>query len=417
MKHLYIKQVQKDDKVFNPLVDEILYIGWGSGIPSNFEWYDFDIDSHYPWNNTTNTWLMEAQLPTAVYPTWNPSDPWNILALTNQTAIQLFIDTYIINEHNSSFWQWLVVGDIIYISNPNNTATLRVKPWTDLTRKFVFDNTFGSFGNDKFQANIPTANVPWGWEDLYKSKIYWLWSLPTPQITQLAWSDIQIIKEKSWHDVRLHKAPIVVVQDLSPSQIAQWVKLAFGYYRASKSRSNKFRGNWYKAWYVWPSHFVAWVCPNDWSNTRGGIHSDWLDKIAQYDITNHGQVIDFWQSLSNRVVFDDLTYRDNFWNNQLITVAIQPRRKKASRNYLSGKYHYSTRYAPLYFVARYEFKQPDWTRQSGPESKIFSMVHLHHPFIYDPIASATFWVACWQINPLFIIEDMVVFNSTSRLPA
>jgi len=48
--------------------------------------------------------------------------------MTNQSAIQSFINTYVIPEHNNSYGQNLIAGDIVYIVNADNTATLRVKP-------------------------------------------------------------------------------------------------------------------------------------------------------------------------------------------------------------------------------------------------------------------------------------------------
>ncbi len=121
-------------------------------------WFDFDfVSTYWVWYNATNITNWTAQMPWwDVYHNWVDSSQQDLLS--NTVAMQAFIDNYVIPQHNTYIWQWLVIWDILRVVNPNNTITLRVKPWTDISRPFIFDNAWWQ-GNLKLTADVRTNNV------------------------------------------------------------------------------------------------------------------------------------------------------------------------------------------------------------------------------------------------------------------
>lgn len=136
--------------------DRFYVVSTGGLPPIGFEGFDFDFLNEYGTGfDATNITSGEAQFPSGQI-FHNGVDNTQQDLLNDVAAMQLFIDTYVIPTHNLNYGQGLVVGDIQWQLNPDNSVTLWVKAGTDLTWRFVFDNS-GGFGNNKFNATIPTS--------------------------------------------------------------------------------------------------------------------------------------------------------------------------------------------------------------------------------------------------------------------
>ena len=248
------------------------------------------------------------------------------------------------------------------------------------------------------------------------------WQLPTPKIRlekprfpkSIEYMHDNVV---AWN-YKLYWYPEVVTQDIPDSLIAQWVRLAFGYYRLSKTWQKRSRHKKYAR----PSHWVNWQALS--GATRWGWHFFNLDPLAwdrpsKRDVVSNGQVIPFWEWLHNRFT-DNIAckYRDAGWLIHPLTI-IWPRRaqrrQQATQDSPSSKYFNTSHYSPFRIVCRYEYQIAPWKWIAWPISDKLCIVYKVPPFSRNDISSVSIGKECCDINLLRNPSEFIAYIEKSKI--
>jgi hypothetical protein len=286
-----------------------------------------------------------------------------------------------------------------------------ITPWIESNiSNWLFIKNVDTLLNDPFKKN---SNSVWsGW-----------WWLPAP-IIRLRPKNINsatIMDYEDNEDIDVYSPPTIVTQDLTQEQLDMWVRVEFLYYRTWKRPTKKgANANANKAWFVHPTltnlDGTAVFTHTDfrsWKHNWVGMY-----RPSEFEVLRNQQKIPLYEALNGRLRFGTIAYRNTDWNviRDEVHVFAPIRRRSKYQDSVSDGVHYSPILAPLYFTARYAIRMSNNKWISWPIGNIISLAPKVHPFLYDPVSSATNSKQCAIINTRYNPRSYKCFMETSRLP-
>ena len=248
--------------------------------------------------------------------------------------------------------------------------------------------------------------------------------------------------------VFIHKAPIVIAEDISSEVLANYQvfvemvhykrkntkytagrKKRSGYVVESDLYFNPTR-TWRAAWPAnfWNRNDSRHVTPQH----QGSIFSPGVEVSINrpnwYEVTAQNQSIPVWEYLNSRYYERTVEYRDT--TNTVVSLdTIIPvyGSKSPSKDSPTSRFAYSPLYTPLYVAFRYIVWNPNGGGTnpntelpygeilSGPLSRVVKISHQQFPFNYDYTASSYYGVPCANISALYDKWHLQCFFET-RLP-
>jgi len=386
------------------------YVLWRQFPEMIFNGDPFDIAINIDWTSTvtdtsTASWLTTHQwlLPRvqSVLDTWASGVNSNIIQIWNHWYITIENDgTYPdqLEDIHIRVGQW--VNDII---------------WSQPYTNYAIPSNFPAVANWDYFSECKLFPLPTSWSGG--------WWLPAP-IIRLRPKNINsaIIRDyEDNEDIDVYSPPTIVTQDLTQEQLDMWVRVEFLYYRTWKRPTKKgANANANKAWFVHPTltnlDGTAVFTHTDfrsWKHNWVGMY-----RPSEFEVLRNQQKIPLYEALNGRLRFGTIAYRNTDWNviRDEVHVFAPIRRRSKYQDSVSDGVHYSPILAPLYFTARYAIRMSNNKWISWPIGNIISLAPKVHPFLYDPVSSATNSKQCAIINTRYNPRSYKCFMETSRLP-
>jgi len=252
-------------------------------------------------------------------------------------------------------------------------------------------------------------------------------SLPVPKVELLSYEPGSVIVGSSYPDVTIEwfdsvtnsaggtlsvaKAPYVVAMDITDEMITQGVFVEMVYYRGRYGAGKKS--------YVAPAPYISGANPLETLygnlNTRSGIHTTsagpvfvplGIDKPNHYQVTSPSQTINVYEYLNGMFTLAPVKYRDTTGTTQTQSCPVPVSKQTTRFDRPSSRFAYGSNYSPLYIAFRYIMRDSganggNGAFISGPLSHPIAVAAKYHPFVQDPLTTATVGLPTCTIHPLF----------------
>ena len=251
--------------------------------------------------------------------------------------------------------------------------------------------------------------------------------LPVPKVELLSYEPGSVIVGSSYPDVTVEwfdkannnaggtltilKAPYVVTMDITDEMITQGVFVEMVYYRGRHGNGKKS--------YVAPAPYISGANPLETLygnlNTRCGIHTTGagptpvplgIDKPNHYQVTGRNETINVYEYLNGMFTLAPVKYRDTTGTTQTQSCPVPVSKQTTHFDNPSSRFAYSSNYSPLYIAFRYIMRDSganggNGAFISGPLSHPIAVAAKYHPFVQDPLTTATVGLPTCTIHPLF----------------